>query len=568
MAAAAAFFWLLQAAPLQNAIANGETRTLNLYHEHTKESLRITYMRNGSYDRNALEKLNWFLRDWRRDEPTNMDPRLFDTVWAVQSEMDTGEPIHVVSAYRSPETNAMLRSRSRGVAKHSQHTQGKAMDFYIPGASMGKVREIGLRMQRGGVGYYPSAHNPFVHLDAGSVRHWPRMPRHQLARLFPDGKTVHLPADGRPMERYAEALAEVERNGGTAPASYAAYAAGGGTKSRSLWSRIFGPDDEDEGELPSTRPIFAREKPIQTTSRAAVAQRQPAAQDDDSEEAPANNSTIRRPLLARNDVQEAPPTIIARPQQELRNAAPVPAPLERIEMANSALVQNRVSSVPMPTSAPLPQVRSQNIELAAAPSTQNGPQLIWQTGAASRMGLSGPIASVPIPTPSPERVIVASIDPVVPASGRIRADVPVPQASPWQATAQIARANTAGTLQHPVTEPVRPSLPVKFANVPIPTPAPAKSISRNLAEAQPLSTASVQKEVKVDFKQGRGDRFDKTTTAALNNTKDEAQPQAQSVDAPKRDISDILHAHASTTPLSFGTTGNHGLGNSFSVKAN
>ena len=100
------------------------------------------------------------------------------------------------------------------------------MDFYLPDVSMAKVREIALRLQRGGVGYYPTSYNPFVHLDAGSVRHWPRMTRDQLARVFPDGKTVHIPTDGKPMERYDEALAEIEANGGVvAPTPMPATAA-------------------------------------------------------------------------------------------------------------------------------------------------------------------------------------------------------------------------------------------------------------------------------------------------------------------------------------------------------
>jgi len=181
-----------------NAIANGESRTISIYHTHTGESLTIEYKRNGSFDRDALEKLNWLLRDWRRDEPTSMDPRLFDIVWEAQRSVGSTEPINVVSAYRSPETNAMLRRQSKAVAKNSQHMLGKAMDFYLTDANITEIREVGLRMQRGGVGYYPNAYTPFVHLDAGSVRHWPRMSHDELARLFPDGKQfIFLPTDIR-----------------------------------------------------------------------------------------------------------------------------------------------------------------------------------------------------------------------------------------------------------------------------------------------------------------------------------------------------------------------------------
>ena len=127
----------------------------------------------------------------------------------------SNQVINVVSAYRSPETNAMLRSRSRAVAKYSQHMLGKAMDTTMPGMPMSHIREVGMRMQRGGVGYYPTANTPFVHLDVGNVRHWPRMSHDQLARLFPDGKTVHIGTDGKQFPRYDEAYAEVIAAGGS-----------------------------------------------------------------------------------------------------------------------------------------------------------------------------------------------------------------------------------------------------------------------------------------------------------------------------------------------------------------
>jgi uncharacterized protein YcbK (DUF882 family) len=200
----------------ENAVANGDTRTIILYHVHTQESISATYLVNGQYDRNVLRQLNWFLRDWRRDEPTEMDPRLFDVVWEAYRSAGAGdEPVRVVSAYRSPETNAMLRARSRAVAKFSQHMLGKAMDTTMPGMPMSRIREIGMRMQRGGVGYYPTAGTPFVHLDVGAVRAWPRMTLDQLVRLFPDGKTVHIASNGQTLARYDEAKAEIEaRNNG------------------------------------------------------------------------------------------------------------------------------------------------------------------------------------------------------------------------------------------------------------------------------------------------------------------------------------------------------------------
>ncbi len=202
-------------AETEDAVANGDTRSLSIYHTHTQESATITFRRDGRYDRAALEQLNWLLRDWRVNEPTKMDPRLFDTVWEAYRQVGATQPIHVVSAYRSPGTNAMLRRRSRMVAEYSQHMLGKAMDFFLPDVSIDRIREVGLRMQRGGVGWYPHAGTPFVHLDVGSVRMWPRMTHDQLARLFPDGKTDLLPSDNRPFPRYEEAKAEILARGGT-----------------------------------------------------------------------------------------------------------------------------------------------------------------------------------------------------------------------------------------------------------------------------------------------------------------------------------------------------------------
>ncbi|MEM1045520.1 MAG: DUF882 domain-containing protein [Pseudomonadota bacterium] len=191
--------------------AHAEKRTLKLFNTHTHETITVTYKKNGRFIPSALRELNRFLRDWRRNEATKMDPELFDLVWEVYKKTGAKKPIHVVSAYRSPATNNMLRKRSRGVARKSQHTQGKAMDFFIPGVSVAKLRAAGLRQEIGGVGYYPRSRSPFVHMDTGRVRHWPRMTRKQLARVFPDGKTIHIPSDGKPMPRYKQALAALNR---------------------------------------------------------------------------------------------------------------------------------------------------------------------------------------------------------------------------------------------------------------------------------------------------------------------------------------------------------------------
>ena len=188
---------------LQTAVADGDTRTISMHHVHTDESITITYKRDGRYDEAALAKLNWFLRDWRRGQSTRMDPHLIDLLWEVQRETGSMQPVDVVCGYRSPQTNAMLRRQSRGVARFSQHMLGHAIDFYIPGVPLEQIREIGLRLERGGVGFYPTSGSPFVHMDTGGVRMWPRMTHNQLLHVFPDGRTVYLPADGHPLQGYA-----------------------------------------------------------------------------------------------------------------------------------------------------------------------------------------------------------------------------------------------------------------------------------------------------------------------------------------------------------------------------
>jgi uncharacterized protein YcbK (DUF882 family) len=198
---------------LQNAIAEGDTRTLSFHHAHTGEDITITFKRNGRYDDAALKKLDWFMRDWRKQRDTKMDPHLFDLLWEVYREVGATQPIDIICGYRAPGTNAMLRARSSGVARFSQHINGKAIDFFIPGVPLAKIRAIGLRLQRGGVGFYPTSGSPFVHMDTASIRHWPSIPREQLVKIFPDGRTVHVPSDGKPLPNYALALADVERHG-------------------------------------------------------------------------------------------------------------------------------------------------------------------------------------------------------------------------------------------------------------------------------------------------------------------------------------------------------------------
>ena len=239
LVAAASALLTLASVPTQDAAAFGETRTLSFLHTHTQERLTVTFRRNGRFDEQALSQLNWFLRDWRVEKPAQMDPRLFDILWEIYQESGSSQPINIISAYRSPETNSALRRRSSGVADNSQHMLGKAMDIRLPDVETGRLRAIAMKKQYGGVGYYPSS--AFVHVDTGSVRAWPRMTQQQLVQLFPDGKTLHLPSNGKPLPGYELAKAEVlSRNAALATQA----SAGTGPSVGSLFANLFGRRNE------------------------------------------------------------------------------------------------------------------------------------------------------------------------------------------------------------------------------------------------------------------------------------------------------------------------------------
>jgi uncharacterized protein YcbK (DUF882 family) len=248
---------------LETAVANGDTRTISLHHIHTDEDITITFKRDGRYDEEALKKLNWFVRDWRKEEQIDIDPRLFDLVWEASREVGGDKVIHVVCGYRSPATNAMLRARSSGVAKFSQHTLGKAMDFFIPGASLEELRNVGLRLQRGGVGYYPTSGSPFVHLDVGNVRHWgPPIGDAEMARIM-GGHPVHVAtaADGAKQDLSKQDLSKQDPSWhrGPSPAALA------GSQKKSAPAASHG-EDEDEVVAAKPAPVRAAAVPARTNT--------------------------------------------------------------------------------------------------------------------------------------------------------------------------------------------------------------------------------------------------------------------------------------------------------------
>jgi len=161
---------LLGAAPARAALP--VERRLNLVNSHTWERLDIVYFTRGMYIDESLVAIGHLMRDHRANEERIMDPRLLDDLVTLHASLDTDEPIHLLSGYRTPETNAKLRKRSKGVAKYSLHMEGKAADIHVPGVATRELRKAALAMRAGGVGYY--ARSGFVHIDTGAVRNWER----------------------------------------------------------------------------------------------------------------------------------------------------------------------------------------------------------------------------------------------------------------------------------------------------------------------------------------------------------------------------------------------------------
>jgi uncharacterized protein YcbK (DUF882 family) len=145
-------------------------RTLRLYNTHTGESLRSVFWAEGQFIPDALKDINKLLRDHRNDKIADMDPKLILLLNDVSDKFGDGQTLHIISGYRSPESNAKLAAASNGVAKHSMHMDGKAIDIRMPGKNLAQLQKAAMSMKAGGVGYYPDSQ--FVHMDTGRVRYW------------------------------------------------------------------------------------------------------------------------------------------------------------------------------------------------------------------------------------------------------------------------------------------------------------------------------------------------------------------------------------------------------------
>ena len=411
---------LAGAGSVHDAAALNETRTLSFHHTHSNEDLTVTFKRDGRYDEAALKELNHYLRDWRTQDQTVMDPHLFDILWEVYRDVDGKKPIQIISSYRSPATNAMLHRRSSGVARFSQHMLGHAMDFFIPGVPLEQIRFAGLRLQRGGVGFYPTSGSPFVHLDTGSIRHWPGMTHDQLAKVFPDGRTVHLPTDGKPLKGYELARADIEARDGSDGALK--------KSSPSLWAKLFKPksndDDDDEAvsaPMPTAQQVADAAQAISAANKAADAK---SADAKSAEAVPMPRSkppTASAFQLASADVQIVQPT-------KPKPAAADPAEAKPQNPADIINARGFWGDAAAPQQATPAQVAALKARQAVAPAD---PQ-----STASLPSAMEALAYAPAPAPRVDRANIVAASAPLPRSAR---------PAPRNAAALATEINTVAT---------------------------------------------------------------------------------------------------------------------------
>jgi uncharacterized protein YcbK (DUF882 family) len=431
---------LFGCAVLQAAKAVGETRTISFYNTHTKENLTITYKVSGRYDPEALNKINHFMRDWRQNKPTRMDPELIDLLWEVHRETGAREPISVVCGYRSPETNNMLRNRSRGVAKASQHMLGKAIDFFIPGVSIDELRAAGLRAQRGGVGYYSSS--SFVHMDTGSVRHWPRLPDAQVAKIMAKGQLAsHDASDDRSTRRVNVAEANIARSGTPMP---------------SFLSKLFGSGEDHENDAGAAATVA----PAQTAPAAPkIARAATVARASDKPAVLAAAPEPRREKVGAIPMPQAKP--VKALTYQVASAGSVPVKLPGYEVASATATPVHAGSVRVAQVGSALPVRAETDSPArgAAPAQ-----------AASLAGRSDPSANDIIndrgywqglPSTDTADAAQTTVTRAVPASRRGAERVATANLAPWPiAERGNDRAPSVGALGYaPQTASVAPTLP-------------------------------------------------------------------------------------------------------------
>lgn len=260
------------------AMSGGETRTLSLYQVHTGQSLTVTYMKGGKYIPSAMKKINYLLRDWRRNEVITISPKTVDLMWELHADLGSKRPIHIISGYRSPKTNAFLKKIGRNVARKSQHMVGKAIDLYFPDVPTKKMRNSALVRRVGGVGYYRGGGGPtgFLHIDSGNVRHWgPAISSREMAKIMRDyRKTVGARINKKSMVAVAEA--DVTASGLPSQQDAKSKSASKKVKAKSKAAPETGYSEED-GDLAGLSENASRDKTkLQLTAPEGIVKAYPA----------------------------------------------------------------------------------------------------------------------------------------------------------------------------------------------------------------------------------------------------------------------------------------------------
>lgn len=468
--------------------AKAETRTLKIYHVHLKEKTEIVYKKDGRFLPEGLKKANWALRDWRENKPTNMDPNLLDVLWEAYRQSGSRSYIHIIGGYRSPGTNAMLRSRSSGVAGSSLHMAGKAVDWYLPDVPLKKLRDIGLRLQIGGVGYYPRSGSPFVHYDTGKGRYWPRMSRSELASVFPKGNTIHLPADGKPLPGYETALASYNKRKGSNEIQIASSRSGGG---RSLLAMLFGggnEEAEDEAE--------AKAAPVDKPARAPAPARAAPQPEPEVQVASMRPTRPARPAALPAGVAMADRDVFdsSAPRRSTPPAAiPVSEPARREEETEVEVAE--LARVPLPSSAPSrPAAKALDETLVAAlEEAEPPPAAPAQLAYAVPMPRERPPFEVVLrgqqaALPTQEMVAAQAEEGLTPEAiiAAAMPDTPASAPSATAAAATPAAPAVTTVAQHVATPSARPQSAIASALVrPADAAAPAAGAAMQVASLEP-----------------------------------------------------------------------------------
>ncbi len=456
--------------------AGPSDRTISFFHIHTQERLTVTYKKGGSYIPVAMKQIDWIMRDWRKNEAIKIDPATIDLAWEMHEELGSNDPISIICGYRSQGTNQMLRRTVGGQASQSQHITGKAIDITFPDVPLKRLRYSALVRERGGVGYYPTSGIPFVHVDTARVRSWPRLPRYELALVFPEGHSKHQPAEGGSITPADVRIAQ--------------------SKYRDLAVQIAGFHDMRRGIREPTRVAAANPVP---PPQALEAPRKPGfAVASLTDAAPRSAAALRKIDLKWEALKQAatpkrPASEAPAPPQQVASLTPTPEPGKPKLVAEPKLIDRSSRFTPLPSKAdrgklealfqqaatmpmpkliagPAPAVRPQKAMAAVAALVD---------GSGSKAAVSG--AQVASLEPEKTSASITDMSPESLGTGWVQAPAfdedhpeelayrPFPLAPLLTETASANDPQIAGGLQHPdvaatldVLDDVGAIMPMKF----------------------------------------------------------------------------------------------------------